>query len=67
MFDDFDLGSQVEEFYDDTGYWEAMMNKEVSLYSVSKKKKTAVGKLPVFRMHLSFARNFGIPSTIPRR
>lgn len=25
-----------------------------------KKKKMAVGKLPVFRMRLSFARNFGI-------
>lgn len=30
MFDDFDLGPQVEEFYDDAEYWEAIMNKEVS-------------------------------------
>ena len=30
MFDHFDLGPQVEEFYDDAEYWEAMMNKEVS-------------------------------------
>ena len=30
MFDDFDLGPQVEEFYDDAEYWEARMNKEVS-------------------------------------
>ena len=29
MFDDFDLGPQVEEFYDDADYWEAMMNEEV--------------------------------------
>ena len=29
MFDDFDLGLQVEEFYDDANYWEAMMNEEV--------------------------------------
>ena len=29
MFDDFDLGPQVEEFYDDAEYWEAMMNEEV--------------------------------------
>ena len=29
MFDDFDLGSQVEEFYNDAEYWEAMMNEEV--------------------------------------
>ena len=28
MFDDFDFGSQVEEFYDDAEYWEAMMNEE---------------------------------------
>ena len=28
MFDDFDLGPQVEEFYDDAEYWEAMMNEE---------------------------------------
>ena len=30
MFDDFDLGPQVEEFYDDADYWEAIMNEEVS-------------------------------------
>ena len=30
MFDDFDLGPQVEEFYDDAEYWEVIMNKEVS-------------------------------------
>ena len=29
MFDDFDLDPQVEEFYDDANYWEAMMNEEV--------------------------------------
>ena len=29
MFDDFDLYPQVEEFYDDAEYWEAMMNEEV--------------------------------------
>ena len=29
MFDDFDLGPQVEEFYDDAEYWEAIMNEEV--------------------------------------
>ena len=29
MFDDFDLGPQVEEFSNDAGYWEAMMNEEV--------------------------------------
>ena len=29
MFDDFDLGLQCEEFYNDAEYWEAMMNKEV--------------------------------------
>ena len=29
MFDDFDLGSQCEEFYNDVEYWEAMMNEEV--------------------------------------
>ena len=29
MFDDFDLGPQVEEFYDDADYWEAMINEEV--------------------------------------
>ena len=29
MFDDFDLGPQVEEFYDDAEYWEAMMNEEM--------------------------------------
>ena len=28
-FDDFDLYPQVEEFYDDADYWEAMMNEEV--------------------------------------
>ena len=28
MFDDFDLGPQVEEFYDDAEYWEAIMNEE---------------------------------------
>ena len=29
MFDDFDFGSQVEEFYDDGEYWEAIMNEEM--------------------------------------
>ena len=29
MFDDFDLGPQVEEFYDDAEYWEAIMNEEM--------------------------------------
>ena len=29
MFDDFDLGPQVEEFYNHAEYWEAMMNEEV--------------------------------------
>ena len=29
MFDDFVLGPQCEEFYDDAEYWEAMMNEEV--------------------------------------
>ena len=29
MFDDFDLGPQCEEFYDDADYWEAIMNEEV--------------------------------------
>ena len=29
MFDDFDLGPQVEEFYDDEEYWEAIMNEEM--------------------------------------
>lgn len=28
MFDDFDLGPQCEEFYDDTEYWESIMNEE---------------------------------------
>lgn len=28
MFDDFDLGPQCEEFYDDADYWEFIMNKE---------------------------------------
>ena len=28
MFDDFDLGPQVEEFYDDAEYWEAIMYEE---------------------------------------
>lgn len=28
MFDDFDLGSQCEEFYDDVEYWESIMNEE---------------------------------------
>ena len=29
MFDNFDLGPQCEELYNDTEYWEAMMNEEV--------------------------------------
>ena len=29
MFDDFDLGPQVEEFYNDAEYREAIMNEEV--------------------------------------
>lgn len=29
MFDDFDLGLQCEEFYNDAEYWEIMMNEEV--------------------------------------
>ena len=29
MFDNFDLDPQVEEFYDDTEYWEAIMNEEM--------------------------------------
>ena len=29
MFDDFNLGPQVEEFYDDAEYWEAIMNEEM--------------------------------------
>ena len=29
MFDDFDLGPQCEEFYDDAEYWEAIMSEEV--------------------------------------
>lgn len=28
MFDDFDLGPQCEEFYDDVDYWESIMNAE---------------------------------------
>lgn len=28
MFDDFDIGPQCEEFYDDADYWEAVMNQE---------------------------------------
>lgn len=28
MFDDFDLGLQCEEFYDDAEYWEFIMNEE---------------------------------------
>lgn len=27
-FDDFDIGPQCEEFYDDADYWESQMNKE---------------------------------------
>ena len=29
MFDDFDLGPQCEEFYDDAEYLEAIMNEEI--------------------------------------
>ena len=28
MFDDFDLGPQCEEFYDDVEYWESIINEE---------------------------------------
>lgn len=28
MFDDFDLGPQCEEFYDDAEYYESIMNQE---------------------------------------
>lgn len=28
MFDDFDLGPQCEEFYDDADYWESIMGEE---------------------------------------
>lgn len=28
MFDDFDLGQQCEEFYDDADYWESIMNED---------------------------------------
>ena len=28
MFDDFDLGLQCEEFYDDAEYWKSIMNEE---------------------------------------
>ena len=28
MFDDFELGPQCEEFYDDADYWESIMNAE---------------------------------------
>lgn len=28
MFDDFDLGPQCEEFYDDADYWESIMNEK---------------------------------------
>ena len=28
MIDDFDLGPQCEEFYDDAEYWESIMNEE---------------------------------------
>ena len=28
MFDDFDLGPQCEEFYDDADYWESVMNED---------------------------------------
>ena len=28
MFDDFDLGPQCEEFYDDADYWEGRENAE---------------------------------------
>ena len=30
MFDDFDLGPQCEEFYDDAEYWESIMNEELT-------------------------------------
>ena len=30
MFDDFDLGPQCEEFYDDVEYWESIMNEELA-------------------------------------
>ena len=29
MFDDFDLGPQVEAFHDAAEYWEAIMNEEM--------------------------------------
>ena len=29
MFDDFDLGPQCEEFYNDAKYWEAIINEEM--------------------------------------
>ena len=29
MFDDFVLGPQCEEFYDDAEYWESIMNEEL--------------------------------------
>ena len=29
MFDDFDLGPQCEEFYDDAEYWESVMHEEL--------------------------------------
>ena len=29
MFDEFDFGPQVEEFYDDVEYLEAIMNEEM--------------------------------------
>ena len=29
MFDDFDIGPQCEEFYDDADYWESIMNAEI--------------------------------------
>lgn len=29
MFDDFDLGPQCEEFYNDAEYWELVMNEEL--------------------------------------
>ena len=28
MFDDFDLGPQCEEFYDDADYWKSIINEE---------------------------------------
>ena len=28
MFDDFDLGPQCEEFYDDADYWESIMSED---------------------------------------